>query len=207
MTTTEQAKYKCESWTHRGGSSFGSTCGNPAPTFVEVKYEWQHGVRSVVGYEPRCNFHASVIRRHAKSYGAPDPTEVLTPEIEKIIDKRLAATRKRIEDERAAKQVDSVKRAEVAKVRAAEEQAVEWQIIREDDTEYPYGRPAAELKRVPRWYIRAVTDARGWDQAEVKLSDHYGQTILEVRNSSQLTPNAAKALIEALTAALKEVES
>jgi hypothetical protein len=208
MTTAEQTKYRCESWTRGGGRWGGGACRKPAPTYVEQTFEWTAGTKKLTGYKPVCNFHASVVRRQATRYGSPDPVIERTAEAEKVIDKRLAEARKRQEEETAKKRTEAEERHAIALKRAAEAQTKVWNARREDDETYRWGSALSDPDSkimVPRWYVQSEGDERGYDVMEVKVVEHDGQPAFEVRNSSRLTPLAAKGLIEALSAALKEV--
>jgi len=195
-----ETKYRCKVST---GTYGRGRCGKPVKVYAQIKTEWNPSTRArkIVGYEPVCNFHASVIRRQDTTYGRSESSLVeITPEVEKVVDKALAQQAKREAELRAEKDAQHKLQMDLATKRAAEEQAQVWKVKRNDDTRQLWG----ESKTTPRWTVYP-DGGREWDAAEVKVETYLGQQVIEIRNSSRLTPRAAAGLMRALKLALYEL--
>jgi len=203
--TTEQT-FPCETWKHSGGRWGGSPCGKPATLVRVTNSRIEYGkVDGEKLYNAICNFHASFEYRKI-AYGAK--IEAITPEAQAQIEARIAANAKAAEEQRAKKAEERKRLNQLATVRAAEEERAKWIVRREDDERHEFvnGFSAEPVTvKQPRWFIVNEDDPREFDSMEVKVDGHYGQLVIEVRNGSRLTPNAAKALAKAVNEAVKEI--
>lgn len=210
QTTKQASPYRCTDWVSRGRVG-GGRCGKPADKAIK-KVTGRGSEAESVSYEPRCNFHVSVERRAYERYSsrdaAPFMVYAIENEVKAAIDDVLAEEARRKAEADAAKRIENARLTLLARERAAEDAAQEWVAVRDDDETYDWSkRVGGEVPtiKVPRWGIDPKDHERSFHEMEVTVKEHFGQQVLEVRNASRLTPNAAAALIEALQAALKEV--
>src|SRR5215831_20988199 len=103
--TATTPTYKCVSWMHRDGSTYGTYCGKPA-TVAKAKFDWIGRERKVERYEPICSFHMKVEQRNDARYGGSNPTvfEPIEGAVKESIDKAHDEAAARAAEEAAKKQ-------------------------------------------------------------------------------------------------------
>lgn len=190
----------------------GPSCHNKVATaaLMETSFSWKDGVRDepTVTYHPRCTFHAGVEKRKVYKSGA---LVYLTTEITNLILAELS----RISAAKAASQIIQNEKALIQEqaylLRKNEESLVTFSAVRNDengDVNYEASRGLDELvywPSLPRWIIseEGTSSSLSFASSVKVVNNKVGYPAkLEVRNSSEMTINQAKALVEALQAAI-----
>ena len=209
MPTTDQpAALTCTYDTSSRGSYSPIRCGREAVSALQATRGYNETKHTA--YEPRCRRHATLATKHF------DTVVDLTPEVTAAIAAEAEA------DAAIAAQRKAAKREENARVLAAatiEEQRIStlrYRAISDPESKVDWGATVAggeDLAQpvtiaIARWRIVQVDEdaaARDLFDSTVAISEHLGEQRLEVRTSSRLTPNQARALVAALTAALNDL--
>lgn len=195
----------CEERVYGGGrSSFrGHPCTNRA-VVAELDAGRQAGLPA--RYRPLCTTHK---KRALRARTSPQYIVDLTPEVVAAIRDQEAQQQKAYQEERARKNAE----AEVSRQRwtadAQAETPQPWSVTRDDehDLDWDATRKGSTpvYKDIPRWVVTPEGGNERWgsNRHEVKIIDLFGEARIQLSGGSpaRLTPNAAEALVRALTEA------
>lgn len=185
-----------------------SECRQDAVAFLVDKTWWLGEHR--ITHEPRCKRHAGVDKR--RTYGSNtivEPThEIIAEVLARMVEREQAKA-----EERARKEEERERTRLAYQAERLEEAKLVYVVTRDDqkgDPDWDASRGATELvygPSVPTWYVHPTGEepAHGWRSTKVSIErkDGFPPTIeLSVRSS--LDVNAARALVEALQAAIEE---
>ena len=158
--------------------------------------------------KPLCNIHAGVARR---SWSVKNGYDLV---VEAIVDDVLAQHARKVEAnaiaavERARKDKEQAERNARYLVARADEAARDYTMTRVDDWKPDYSSDYRTMRymRVPRWTYQPEGTRSSWDGGNVSFGMDGGQRVIETHISSRLDVNAARALRDALDAALSALD-
>ena len=209
MTTADQAAaLTCTYDTSTRSSYSPIRCGREAIGALRTRAGYAETERTV--FEPRCKRHATLATKHF------DTIVELTPEVLAAIAAEAEADAAVKEERRAAKREANARVLAAATLEEQRISTLRYRAISDPESKVDWGATVAggeDLAQpvtiaIPRWRIVQVDQdaaARDLFDATVAISEHLGERRLEVRASSRLTPNQARALVAALTAALNDL--
>lgn len=199
MIDTSTVELKC-SESSSSSSSYGyrATCGQPAKmAAVDRRWDSKTQTYAVERHVPLCGKHVGAEKR--KTYSKRDLVE-FTPEIVAEISERLRVKREFDKKRNAEKAAQEAIRHDAYRVRRNAEAQRSFIVTRQEVERYSGTAPA--------WSVFESTIEPTYEEAEVRVdrSDDGFPTTLNVRISSRLDINVAKAVVEALQAAIAEAE-
>lgn len=170
----------------------GNRCGKPA-VMIGVKYSAE--------LARLCKQHVGVeARRKYKQYRE---VREATPAEQQMLQERDAELARRNAELVAKKRVEAERSKQLYAEQRKREAAREWLVVRDDEHEFDWA--SKQDSNVPSWKLALADESeRIYGETRVTVKPEGELTVIEVRNSSKLDVNEARALLEALTLALAE---
>lgn len=192
-------------------------CSQKAEFVLQAQNRWdpQTGKREL-SYSGRCKRHAGIDKRRTYQVGTiVEFTQEIIDQMVKEMEESKAAQAAR----QAEKNAQHEKSVAAQKVRRAEEARRLFGVTRDDEHGEPDWAAYREAVKVegespvvygpdvPRWFIRPAGEEHPFNEGTVKVKREDGYPVtIEVRHSSEIDINEAKALVEALRLAIEEAQ-